>query len=85
MAEKGEGVNDVMAALARHLAYLAESGKLKDKRTHFAKTAVLHIVRDLAARAALAELEKPRGVTLLERVSERTLDPFNAAGELFRS
>lgn len=44
------------------------------------------IVSDyLAARAALAELEKPRGVTLLERVSERTLDPFNAAGELFRS
>jgi LAO/AO transport system kinase len=84
VAERGEGVNEVYGALEKHLAYLRSSGRLQDKRAHFAKTAMLHIVRDMAARAAQAELGKPHGAELLARVSERKLDPFAAAEELFR-
>ena len=83
VAERGEGVNDVMKALARHYDFLKGSGRLNDKRAHFARTAMLHIVRDLAARAAQAELGKPHGQSLLERVTERKLDPFSAASRLF--
>lgn len=85
VAERGEGINEVFAALGKHLAFLRSSGRLQHKRAHFAKTAMIHIVRDLAARAAQAELEKPHGVSLLERVSSRKLDPFSAAEKLFAS
>jgi LAO/AO transport system kinase len=83
VAEKGEGVNDVFSALQKHLEYLQKSGRLLDKRTHFAKMSMLHIVRDLAARAAQVELSRPQGQKLLERVSRRELDPFSAAQNLF--
>jgi LAO/AO transport system kinase len=83
-AERNEGVNEVYTALSEHLAYLRTSGRIHQKRARFAKTAIMHIVRDQAARAALIELEKPHGRALLERVSERQLDPFSAAEVLFR-
>ncbi|MGZ3650445.1 MAG: methylmalonyl Co-A mutase-associated GTPase MeaB [Bdellovibrionota bacterium] len=83
VAERGEGVNEVCAALAKHLAFLRSSGRIADKRAHFAKTAMMHIVRDQAARAAQAELAKPHGIALLAQVSERKLDPFSAAEKLF--
>jgi LAO/AO transport system kinase len=83
VAETGAGVEEVYQALARHLEHLRSSGRIADKRAHFAKTAMLHIVRDLAARAAQAELGKAHGLKLLQEVSERKLDPFSAAERLF--
>ncbi|HEY8278639.1 MAG TPA: methylmalonyl Co-A mutase-associated GTPase MeaB [Bdellovibrionota bacterium] len=85
VAESGKGVDEVYNALQGHFAHLKQTGKIAGKRAHFAKTAMLHVVRDLAARAAQAELGKPHGIELLERVSERKLDPFSAAESLFKS
>jgi LAO/AO transport system kinase len=84
VAERNEGVNEVYAALGKHLAFLSGSGRIAEKRAQFAKTAMMHIVRDQAALAALRQLAEPRGLKLLEKVSERKLDPFSAAAELFR-
>lgn len=83
VAEKGEGVNEVYKALEKHLGYLRSSGKINAKRAHFAKTAILHIVRDLAVQEAEEKLRTPNGAALLEKISERKLDPFSAARELF--
>lgn len=83
VAEKGEGVNEVYKALERHLDFLRTSGKINAKRAHFAKTAILHIVRDLAVQEAEEKLRTPNGAALLEKISERKLDPFSAARELF--
>jgi LAO/AO transport system kinase len=84
VAERNEGVNEVYAALGKHLQFLRGSGRINLKRAHFAKTAIMHIVRDQASRATLLELEKPHGLALLNKVSERKLDPFTAAEKLFR-
>jgi LAO/AO transport system kinase len=83
VAEKALGVDEVYAAILNHRKFLQSSGRIQQKRAHFAKTAILHIVRDLAAREAEAKLASPRGRELLERVSSRELDPFSAAGKLF--
>jgi LAO/AO transport system kinase len=83
VAEKGEGVNEVYKAMERHLDYLRSSGKINDKRAHFAKTAILHIVRDLAVQEAEAKLRTPQGSALLQKIAERKMDPFNAAEDLF--
>jgi LAO/AO transport system kinase len=83
VAEKGEGVNEVFKALQRHIEFLRSSGKIHDKRAHFAKTAILHIVRDLAAQKVEAQLGTEHGRKLLQQISERKLDPFRAAEELF--
>ncbi len=85
IAENGTGVEEVYGAFGRHLEYLRSSGRIAEKRAHFAKTAMLHIVRDLAAQAAQTEMSTPEGQKLLEQVSARKLDPFSAAGKLFRS
>jgi len=83
VAEKGEGVNEVYKALERHLNFLRMSGKINDKRAHFAKTAILHIVRDLAVQETEEKLRTEYGASLLEKISKRKLDPFSAARELF--
>lgn len=83
VAESGQGVEEVFQALGKHFAYLTSSGRIATKRAHFAKTAMLHIIRDLAGRSALAEMATPAGLALLEKVSERKLDPFSAAEKLF--
>lgn len=83
VAERNEGVNEVFAELQRHFAFLGSSGRIADKRAHFAKTAMLHIIRDQAAQAANAVLETEQGARLLQRVAQRELDPFSAAEKLF--
>jgi LAO/AO transport system kinase len=84
VAEKGEGVNEFFAALARHRDFLKSSGRIAEKRAQFAKTAILHIVRDSAAHTAEAKIASEKGRRLLESVSRRELDPFTAAAKLFR-
>lgn len=83
VAEKGEGVNEVFAALGRHRDFLKKSGRLAQTRAHFAKTAILHIVRDMAAHTAEEKIASERGRKLLDSVSRRELDPFTAASKLF--
>ncbi|RZA07158.1 MAG: methylmalonyl Co-A mutase-associated GTPase MeaB [Proteobacteria bacterium] len=84
VAEKGEGINDVYAALGSHHAFLKKSGRLDEKRAQFAKTAILHIVRDSAVHTAEAKIRSEKGQALLAAVSRRELDPFTAAAKLFK-
>jgi len=83
VAEKGDGVNEVFAAMGKHLEHLRKSGEIQAKRAHFAKTAILHIVRDLASQEAERKLRTDHGLKLLGAISDRTLDPFKAAEKLF--
>jgi LAO/AO transport system kinase len=84
MAERGDGVDEVYGAICRHNDYLRKSGKIADKRSHFARTAILHIVRDMALAIAGEQFSRSEGAQLLKKVAERKLDPFTAANELFR-
>jgi LAO/AO transport system kinase len=82
-AEKGEGINEVYNALASHRAYLKTSGRLAERRARFAKSAIMHIVRDAAVQSAERRLQSADGQSILEAVAKRTVDPFSAAAELF--
>ncbi|MGE3261508.1 MAG: methylmalonyl Co-A mutase-associated GTPase MeaB [Bacteriovoracia bacterium] len=83
-AEKNEGVHEVFATIQKHHDFLEKSGGLDKKRVHFARTSILHVVRDQAALTAQKLLTGARGQELLAKVSRRKLDPFSAAAELFR-
>ena len=84
VAEKGQGVAEVFAAVEQHREFLKKSGALSRKRAHFAQTAILHIVRDMAADEAAAVLASEKGRRILAEVSERKMDPFTAAGKIKR-
>lgn len=82
VAEKAIGIEDVYAMVGKHREFLTRSGRIQLKRSHFAKTAILHIVRDMASQEAEEKMQSSRGQQLLEQVSRRELDPFTAAAKL---
>ncbi len=83
-AERGEGIKEVFTMMGEHREFLKNSGQIAQKRLHFAKTAILHIVRDVAALSVEDRLRSAKGLALLEEVSRRKIDPFTAAEKLFR-
>jgi len=82
VAEKAIGIEAVYEMVGKHREFLKRTGQISQKRAHFAKTAILHIVRDMAARDAEGRLNSARGQEILAAVSERELDPFTAAEKL---
>jgi LAO/AO transport system kinase len=83
IAESGSGVAEVYQAVKSHYDFLKRSGKLLLKNRSFARTAVMHIIRDVATERAGETLETKAGMELLDAVAARKLDPFRAAQKLF--
>ena len=82
-AARGEGVEELAAAIDEHRAFIEEAGTLEERRARNLRSEVLGIAtarmrRRLEATAA----EDPRTAELLERVVRRELDPASAAAEL---
>jgi LAO/AO transport system kinase len=82
VAEKGTGLDDVMAALDKHLAWSQESGELQRRRTARARSEIEQIaLRGLRARMARpgegGDLDD-----LAEQVVAGTTDPYKAADRL---
>lgn len=82
VAEKAQGVQEVFEAVENHRAFLKKSGGLSGKRVKFAETAILHIVRDMAADLAAGKIRSAKGQEILSLVSQRKMDPFTAAKKL---
>ena len=78
----GAETQQVMENIVLHKKHLSKTGGLQSKRIHFARTAILNIVRDWAARSANRKLNQETGSTLLEKVSKGELDPYTAAEKL---
>jgi LAO/AO transport system kinase len=85
VASKGEGVQDVVGALAEHHDWLESHGELRRRRAARAAGEVEAIaVQEL--RAELADLRGGRRLAeLADRVVDREADPFSAADQLIRS
>lgn len=82
VASSGEGVDDVVAALDRHAAWLAETGGLARRRTARARQEVEAIALETLRRrwatvGGSSELEH-----LAARVASGELDPYGAADSL---
>jgi LAO/AO transport system kinase len=82
-AARGEGVEELAAAIDEHRTFIEAAGTLSERRARNLRSEVLGIAtarmrRRLEATAA----EDPRTAELLERVVRRELDPASAAAEL---
>lgn len=84
VAESGKGVPEVFEAMGKHREYLKSSGRLKQKRIHFARTAIMNIIRDMAASSAKGQMETEAGQKLLDQVAQMKVDPFSAAEKLIQ-
>ncbi len=90
VAVRGEGVDDLVAALDEHRAFLVSSGRLRERQRERAR----HMVREIATSkvrqrfedlAAAAETDEPLLESLAEKVASRALDPYTAAEQLLDS
>jgi LAO/AO transport system kinase len=85
IATKGEGIDDIVAAIDRHFAYLERSGTLRSRRRERMRERVMDVVerkvsdrlwKDPRTRAWLEEQ--------LPSVEEGTATPFAVADQLLR-
>ena len=79
-AVRGEGIDEVAAALDRHHAHVESGGLLNERRRRNLRGSVLAIATGRLRRALEARIrEDPEVQALLERVVERRMDPASAA------
>ena len=85
VAEKGTGVDEVMAALDKHLAWSKESGELGRRRTARARSEI----EQIALRLLRARMARPGEGgdldDLAEQVVAGTTDPYIAADRLIEN
>jgi LAO/AO transport system kinase len=81
-AVRGEGIEDVVAAVEKHRAWLAKTGELRRRRERRAAVEVEAIALG-TLRARMADLHDGTALeTLAARVAGGELDPYAAAAEL---
>ncbi|MFI5931464.1 methylmalonyl Co-A mutase-associated GTPase MeaB [Actinoplanes sp. NPDC051494] len=81
-AVKNEGIDDVLAAIAKHRAWLDESGRLRAAHEHRAAVEVEAIALG-TLRARMGNLRDGTGLSALAaRVADGTTDPYSAAEAL---
>ncbi|GIH74808.1 methylmalonyl Co-A mutase-associated GTPase MeaB [Planobispora longispora] len=82
VAYRGEGGEEVVEALDKHLAYLEASGEL-ERRRHARAREEIEAIALTALRSRFADLHGDRRLDALAgRVVEAGLDPYSAADEL---
>jgi len=82
-AARGEGVDELAEAIARHRAHIEEAGTLEERRARNLRNEVLGIATSRMRRRLEATVASdPETAALLERVVRRELDPASAASEL---
>jgi LAO/AO transport system kinase len=81
-AVKGEGIDEVVAAIDKHRAWLEKTGELRRSRERRAAVEVEAIALG-TLRARIGNLRDGTALsTLAARVADGTLDPYAAAAEL---
>jgi LAO/AO transport system kinase len=85
VAHRGEGIDDLLAAIEKHRAWLDDHGELKRRREARAAAEVEAIALG-ALRARIGTLRDGSMLsTLATRVASGELDPYAAANELLAS
>ena len=83
-AQSGEGVPQLIEAIARHRAWSAESGERERRRRAAARSEVESLLREALLRDLAGRVGEARLAEAAARVAERTLDPYAAVDELLR-
>ena len=83
-ALSGEGVADLVAAIAKHRAWAQESGELERRRRDAARAEVEALLRETLVRRLEARVGNTRVADVVKRVAGRELDPYAAVEQLLR-
>jgi LAO/AO transport system kinase len=82
-AARGEGVDELAAAVAKHRAFIEKAGTRAERRARNLRSEVLGIATSrMRRRLEQTVYEDPATAELLDRVVRRELDPATAASEL---
>ncbi len=84
VATAGEGVAELVEAIARHFAWAAQSGERDRRRRAAARGEVEELLRDALVRRLRALLGEERVDAAVARVAGREIDPYAAVEELVR-
>ncbi|MEW5737384.1 MAG: methylmalonyl Co-A mutase-associated GTPase MeaB [Myxococcota bacterium] len=84
VAAKDQGVDELVAAVARHRAFLESSGQKVQRERNRALTQFLALLRERLLKAGLERLERERGnlSDVATRIADRQADPYALADEL---
>lgn len=87
IAAKGQGVDELIAAVAKHQQHLIDSGEKPKRERTRALTQFLALLKDRLLRAGLERLERERGKLddVATRIANRTADPYELADELAKA
>jgi LAO/AO transport system kinase len=81
-ASRGEGVDDLAAAIEKHRAHIKEEGTLEERRRRNLRNEVMELATVRLRRKLQANLDDPEVEALFDEVVKRRLDPASAATKL---
>jgi putative protein kinase ArgK-like GTPase of G3E family len=82
VALEGKGISQVVDAIARHQAYLAESGEGQMRYRARVESELEAILRETLLRRLMASLSPADLEGMVDRIAARELDPHTAAENL---
>jgi len=83
-ARSGEGIEQLVDAIAKHRAWAEESGERTRRRREAARSEVLTLLREALLRRLEGRIGDARLDAAVSRVADRRLDPYAAVDELLR-
>ena len=83
-AATGDGVPELVAAIAKHQEWSAASGEQERRRRAAARAAIEDLLREALVRRLRDRIGGDRVEGAVARVADRTLDPYAAVDELLR-
>jgi LAO/AO transport system kinase len=84
VAATGDGVDELVAAVARHQDHTRDSGERERRRADAARVEVEALLRDALVRRLEARVGSERVAGAVARVARREVDPYAAVEELLR-
>src|SRR5919204_5448798 len=85
VAATGDGLPDLVSAIARHATWAGESGERDRRRRDAARTEVESLLRDSLVRRLRDRVGADRVERAVARVADRAIDPYAAVEDLLRS
>ena len=84
VAVKDQGVDELVANIARHHAFLTDTGLRRERERTRAEMQFVALLRDRLLRNALDRLAREKGqlTEVSERIADRKADPYALAEEL---
>jgi LAO/AO transport system kinase len=83
-AQSGEGVRELVDAIAKHRAWASESGARDERRRRAARAEVEDLLREALLRQLEGRVGGARLDAAVAQVASRALDPYAAVEELLR-